>query len=127
VLLIDTNILIDALNEKRGRADLIETFSTQNQTLATCAIIVSEIFTGIRAEHLDRAEVLLGSLVFVAMGPDDARLAGKLRRRYRERGIALSTPDCLIAATAISHGLTLVTDNQKDFPMPELRIHPLSH
>ena len=24
-----------------------------------------------------------------------------------------------------AHGLTLVTDNRKDFPMPELNIHPL--
>ena len=127
MLLIDTNILIDALNEKRGRADLIDSFAAQNLTLATCAVIVSEIFTGLRPAHLDRAEVLLRSLVFIEMGPAAARLAGKLRRRYRELGANLSTPDCLIAATAIFHDLILVTDNQRDFPMPELRIHPLPH
>jgi predicted nucleic acid-binding protein len=124
-LLIDTNILIDALNAKRGRVDLIESFIAQQFTLTTCAIIVAEVFTGIRPQHLKRAEILLRSLVFMETGPVAAQFAGKLRRRYRERGISLSTQDCLIASTAIVHDLTLVTDNRKDFPMPELRIYPL--
>lgn len=124
-LLIDTNILIDALNERRGRADLIDSLAAQQFTLATCAIIVAEVFTGVRPQHLNRAEVLLRSLVFVETGPTAAQFAGKLRRRYRERGISLSTQDCLIASTAIVHDCSLVTDNRKDFPMPELRIYPI--
>jgi predicted nucleic acid-binding protein len=31
----------------------------------------------------------------------------------------------LIAATALEHGLTLITHNRKHFPMPELSFHPL--
>ena len=31
-----------------------------------------------------------------------------------------------IAAVAIAYGCTLVTENIKDFPMPELELHPLS-
>jgi len=33
--------------------------------------------------------------------------------------------DLLIAAVAIEEGLTLLTDNVKDFPMRDLSIHPL--
>ena len=33
--------------------------------------------------------------------------------------------DMLIAATALEHSLTLVTENRKDFPMPELSLYPL--
>jgi predicted nucleic acid-binding protein len=30
----------------------------------------------------------------------------------------------MIAATALHYGLTLMTDNRKDFPMPDLKLHP---
>ena len=34
----------------------------------------------------------------------------------------LSYTDVTIAAVALTHGLVLVTDNQKHFPMPELPV-----
>jgi predicted nucleic acid-binding protein len=41
-------------------------------------------------------------------------------------GQTLTLDDTLIASTAITHRLILVTDNRKDFPMPELNLYPLS-
>ena len=32
----------------------------------------------------------------------------------------------IVAATALEHGLTLMTDNRKDFSFPELKIYPLA-
>jgi predicted nucleic acid-binding protein len=32
----------------------------------------------------------------------------------------------MIGAVAITYGCTLVTENVKDFPMPELALYPLS-
>jgi len=34
--------------------------------------------------------------------------------------------DVLIAATALAHSLVLMTDNLKDFPMPQLVLYPLA-
>jgi predicted nucleic acid-binding protein len=51
-----------------------------------------------------------------------ADLGGELIRRYRAQGIALDKPDAIIVATAIHHGLVLVTCNAKHYPMPELRL-----
>jgi hypothetical protein len=31
----------------------------------------------------------------------------------------------MVAATVLEHGLTLMTDNPKDFPLPELHFYPL--
>ncbi len=42
---------------------------------------------------------------------------GRLRFEYARQGLALSLPDMLIAATAPEYGLTLITDNQKQFPI----------
>jgi predicted nucleic acid-binding protein len=33
-------------------------------------------------------------------------------------------PDAIIAATAMTHGLTLVTTNARHFPMPEVSVQP---
>ena len=38
--------------------------------------------------------------------------------------MTLSLSDMLIAATALEHGLTLITHNKKHFPMPELSLYP---
>jgi predicted nucleic acid-binding protein len=54
-----------------------------------------------------------------------AQRAGALRYEWARKGITLALTDTMIAATALQYGLTLITDNRKDFPMPELTIHPL--
>jgi predicted nucleic acid-binding protein len=44
-----------------------------------------------------------------------AERCGHLAARARQRGIAVAVVDGVIAATALEHGLTLVTRNVKDF------------
>jgi len=52
-------------------------------------------------------------------------LLDELQNRWRKKGHTLSLPDVTIAAVALTHGLTLLTDNRKDFPMPELALYSL--
>jgi predicted nucleic acid-binding protein len=54
-----------------------------------------------------------------------ARRAGSLKSAWAQKGKTLSLADMIVAATALEHGLSLMTDNRKDFPLPELRFHPL--
>jgi len=54
-----------------------------------------------------------------------ARLAGLLKRDYGRKGTTLSVADTTIAAVALVHELTLMTDNVKDFPMKDLSLYPL--
>lgn len=63
---------------------------------------------------------------FVTFDLDSATAdrAGELVRHYHGRGLALSIPDAVIAATAILNNLTLVTLNPKDFNMSGLRLFP---
>ena len=72
---------------------------------------------------------LLDSLEHLDVTRPIAERAGLLRREWTARGRTLSLPDLLIAATAIHHGMILVTDNVqdflKDFPMTELQLHVL--
>ncbi len=55
-----------------------------------------------------------------------AERAGDLIRECQERHGSLSVPDAIIAATALTHGLTLVTLNRADFEgIPGLSLAPL--
>lgn len=49
-----------------------------------------------------------------------------LYRENRHQGLTVASPDLTIAVVAIGNRLQLATDNPKDFPMPELRLYPLS-
>ena len=49
--------------------------------------------------------------------------AGRIKYEWARKGHSLSLADVLIAATALHYGLTLITDNVKHFPMPELSVH----
>ena len=59
------------------------------------------------------------------MDADIGQRAGQLIRRQRAKGHALGIPDAIIAATALQHGLTLVTFNPKDFDLSGLQLCPL--
>jgi predicted nucleic acid-binding protein len=50
-------------------------------------------------------------------------LLDELQNRWRKKGHTLSLPDVTIAGVALTHGLTLLTDKRKDFPMPELALY----
>lgn len=65
-------------------------------------------------------------LEFFKIGWEVARDAGLLKRDYSRKGRQLSLTDATIAAVCLANALTLITDNVKDFPMPELRIYPLA-
>jgi predicted nucleic acid-binding protein len=121
--LVDTNILIDALKARRARLEFLQRLS-RSQPLAFCSVIVAELFAGFAhsSEIAQARSDLLDAIVYVAPSESAAELAGSLQHQYKRRGISLSLNDVMIAAVAISDGHTLVTDNVKHFPMPELTL-----
>ena len=123
--LADTNILIDALNDKRGQRQMLNHLVSQGHQLACCTVTLGELFSGIRPADLAKVEQFVSMLRWYAASRAIALQAGQLRFRYARKGVALSLPDMLIAATALEHGLTLITGNRKHFPIPELPLYPL--
>ncbi len=125
IYLPDSNVLVDALNGKRGRRELLRNLVLQGHRLAGCSVTAAEVYSGMRPHEAHQTDQFLSSLVWFGTSREVARRAGRLRFDWARRGKTLSLPDTLIAATVIEHGLTLVTDNRKDFPMPELSLYPL--
>ena len=67
-MLLDTTFLIDVLNDRRGRADLMERLILEQHTLTCCAINVAEVYVGLRATETRKTEALLRQLTYVPIG-----------------------------------------------------------
>ena len=123
--LLDTTVLIDAINGKRNRSLSLIGLAEQGHTLACCPINIAEVYAGLRPNEEPKTTALLRSLQLYSLVFPVAELAGRLKRDYGRKGKVLTIPDAMIAAVALHYRLTLITDNRKDFPMPELSFHSL--
>ena len=84
--LLDTSLIIDAINGKRDRGQFLKGLLEQGHLLACCPINVTEV--------------------------------------YARKGVTLATTDVTVAAVALHHHLTLITDNLKHYPMTEVSLYP---
>jgi hypothetical protein len=125
VFLPDTSVLIDTLNRKPAPTKLLRGLLSQGHSLACCAVRVGEIYAGMHPGEAVATEEFFSTLLWIDTHFVIARRAGAMRYEWARKGITITLTDTLIAATALHYGLTLITDNRKDFPMPELQIHPL--
>ena len=66
-------------------------------------------------EQAADAEHVLGPFRQLAVTTEVARAGGRIRRALRMRGGMIGDFDILIAATALTEGLPLVTDNTRHF------------
>lgn len=86
----------------------------------TSAVVIGELFEGAflsgEVRHLENVErQVIPRLAVLPYGVKTARLFGELAAHLRAEGRPLADADVQIAATALQHGLTLVTDNLRHF------------
>ncbi len=124
-LLLDTTVLIDVLRARNNRRILLAEFVEAGHTLATSAINIGEVYAGMKPAEAEATERLLSSLDCYPITATIARQAGSLKSKWAQKGRTLTLADMLIAAVALEHQLTLMTDNSKDFPIPSLNLFPL--
>ena len=125
IYLLDTSVIIDALNGKRGRREFLLGLVRQGHLLACCPINVTEVYVGLRPKEEAATEEFLRSLEYYHLTWPVARMAGLLKRDLARKGTTVTVADAAIAAVAIVHELPLMTDNVKDFPMKDLNLYPL--
>ncbi len=125
IFLLDTNIIIDSINNRNWRPQHLETLVDQGILLACTSINVTEVYMGMLPHEASATNLFLSGLEFYPVTGDAAQLAGQMFSQWRKKGITLSLSDTTIAAVCLTYGLTLVTDNQKHFPMPELRLYTI--
>lgn len=118
--LLNADAVIGYLNGVPSALRLFSELYRQGNTLCTCAMVMTEVYTGLTPIELERGDKLLRPMRFLRASPDIGRQAGLWRYEFARTGLQLAAPDCLIAATAYHHGATLVTGNTRRFPMTAL-------
>lgn len=123
IVLLDTTVLIDVLRARQNRRALLAEMVEGGHVLATAAINIGEVYAGVRPEEEAKTATFLSNLSCYPMTPEIARRAGLMKGGWARRGRTLTLSDMVVAATALEHGLTLMTDNRKDFPILELSFY----
>jgi len=121
--LLDSNVLIQHLRGDGATTDLL-TRSALNGPLGIAAICRTEVIAGMRDKERAATLRFLDALACYPLDATIADRAGELVRHCRGRGIALDAPDAIIAATALEHGLVLLTYNARRLPIPGLKCYP---
>jgi predicted nucleic acid-binding protein len=124
-LLLDTTVLIDVLSNRKGRRELLADLVRAGHAFSTSVLNVAEVYAGMRAGEEARTEAFLEGLEEFDIGGPASRAAGKFKMTWSKKGRTIALADAIIAAIAIEKGCALLTDNQKDFPMTELRLYPM--
>ena len=116
--LLDTNILSDLIRNPRGLiAQQIE--AVGGETVCTSLVVSAELRFGAHKKGSERLssqlETVLSILdIFPLEGPVDEYYA-ELRLALEHSGTPFGGNDMLIAAHALTLGLTLVTANEREF------------
>jgi toxin FitB len=116
--LCDTNILSELARPAPNAGVLA--WAEDVREIAVSVVTVEEVFYGLALRPNVRVEAWFEDFLFrycrlLEITPSIARFTGDLRGRLAARDKTRTQADMLIAATAVIHGLTLVTRNTKDF------------
>ena len=124
--LVDTDVLSESTKPKPDD-EIIGWLKAHQRDLYISAITIGEIRFGIdRLPNGKRRRALQDWLTTTARIMDGrvlsfytsvAHVWGQLRAKLLESGTLLPTIDGQIAATAMRHGLTVVTKNEKDYEL----------
>lgn len=118
---LDTNIIINFLRGDQLTVLFLKGTLGSGSLIHCCEMTIAETYSGMRENERSATEAFLNSLVYLPIHREAAQQAGEWRRFYRGQGRNITLADALIAATALDYNLILLTENLKDYPMPELK------
>ena len=125
--MLDTNICIYAMKNKPEKV-LLRFKEEMNNGLCISSITLAELEYGMKhsANPIKNEQALLRFLVPLSVlpfGADAASIYGEIRAELQSKGTPIGPLDMLIAAHAKAAGITLVTNNVKEFArVPGLEI-----
>lgn len=116
--LLDSNFCIACLRRKPWALQALATVPLTS--IAISSMTLGELVLGSQlspnpVEELNKAEAFLRPLPVIPFGREEATRWAKVDGALRKQGNRIETEDAIIAATAIAHGMVLVTGNIKHF------------
>ena len=119
--LFDTDAISELLRPHPATAYIEWLMTVNREEQFTSAVVVGELYKGAyRSQaperHLSNIEQrILPSVTVLPYDTGTAKIFGKIRAHLEETGAILPDADLQIAATALDHGLELVTGNLPHF------------
>ena len=115
--LLDTNIWIFYL---KNSSSLVGTRlrNTSASDIAVCSVVRAELLHGARkyekrTERVARVELTLSPFISLPFDDAAARHYATIRDDLELRGVTIGPNDLMIAAIAVAHELTLVSNNRE--------------
>lgn len=126
--MLDTDICSGVI--KMRSPALLERFNSHAEEICVSSITLAELYFGAERSDAERRRRLLrtiehlaGRLETLPFGEQAAVHYGQLRAELERAGKMIGSNDMLIAAHARSEGLTVVTNNGREFErVPGLRV-----
>jgi len=124
--LLDTNILSDLVRHPRGTV-AARIAAAGEETVCTSIVVAAELrFGAVKSGSknlADRVDLILSALEILPLEAPADRHYGELRHHLTRQGTPIGPNDLLIAAHALSTGLTVVTANAVEFSrVPGLKV-----
>jgi len=129
--LLDTNACIAYLNDRNSM--VARRLMTVNPGEAfLCQVVKAELYFGAykssrREQNLALLQSFFGQFASLPFDDQAAEAYGRLRAELAACGTPIGPNDLIIAAIALAHGATLVTNNTREFNrVPDLRMEDWS-
>ena len=119
IYLLDTNVCIAYLND-RDSIVARRLATVHPQDVFTCQIVKAELFYGAykssrREQNIALLKRFFGQFASLSFNDQAVEAYGRIRAALGARGTPIGPNDLIIAAIAIAHNATLVTNNTREF------------
>lgn len=117
--LLDTCVISDFIKAEPGTQTRLKQASPAD--IAVSSITIMELDYGLMLNPQRAAKIevtlanLISSVTILPFGTAEAERAAHIRATLKKQGQPIGPYDFLIAATALSHGLIMVTANEREF------------
>ena len=127
--LVDSNVLREVTKPEPDEG-VVVWLKDNEEELAVDPIVIGELRTGIlclpsgaRRKRLEEwFQRVAGSLHCLSWDFETGMRWAQLLANLRKAGLAMPLKDSLIAASALQHGLTVATRNERDFRKAGVRV-----
>lgn len=118
--LLDSDVIIEYFKSDPKTIELIDSLGPKIKLWISILTLI-EVKSGAQEKVEKEIDKFFNYAKIIPVSMPIGDLASEYMRTWKKKGKALYLVDAVIASSCIIHDLTLVTYNERDYPMRELR------